>query len=194
MCLRSSPKRCTKLGRSSCSPLRKWMWKEDFEEGKYNREEYRKSIKDILLSLKCPNLCSGHGQCMEWGCACSPGFSSYDCSDSRGKSIQSNFDLAYLIWLWKLVFFLTSVSYQTLFSLYMEKNPNYINQYISTFPKQSHLTQNKSWSTYNGLIRHNVIRHTVSVHTHPLLLLPSLTALHSLWLLWLFLKMSGPRL
>ena len=50
-----------------------------------------------------------------------------------------------------LFFFLTSVSYQTLFSLYMEKNPNYINQYISTFPKQSHLTQNKSWSTYNGL-------------------------------------------
>ena len=150
MRLRSSPKRWSKLGRSSCSPLRKWMWREDFEEGKYNREEYGKSIKDILLSLKCPNLCSGHGQCMEWGCACYPGFSSYDCSDSQGKSIQSNFDLSYLIWLWKL-FFLTSVSYQTLFSLYMEKNPNYINQYISTFPKQSHLTQNKSWSTYNGL-------------------------------------------
>ncbi|KAM9698223.1 LOW QUALITY PROTEIN: von Willebrand factor D and EGF domain-containing protein [Dama dama] len=55
------------------------------EEGKYNREEYRKSIKDILLSLKCPNLCSGRGQCMEWGCACSPGFGSYDCSDSQDK-------------------------------------------------------------------------------------------------------------
>uniref|UniRef100_A0A8D0VT82 von Willebrand factor D and EGF domain-containing protein n=1 Tax=Sus scrofa TaxID=9823 RepID=A0A8D0VT82_PIG len=55
------------------------------EEGKYNREEYRKSIQDILLVLKCPNLCSGHGQCMEWGCACSPGFSSYDCSDSHDK-------------------------------------------------------------------------------------------------------------
>lgn len=55
------------------------------EEGKYNREEYIKSIKDIILSLKRPNLCSGHGQYMEWGCACSPGFSSYDCSDSHGK-------------------------------------------------------------------------------------------------------------
>ncbi|XP_047610347.1 von Willebrand factor D and EGF domain-containing protein [Phacochoerus africanus] len=55
------------------------------EEGKYNREEYSKSIQDILLVLKCPNLCSGHGQCMEWGCACSPGFSSYDCSDSHDK-------------------------------------------------------------------------------------------------------------
>ncbi|TKC48288.1 hypothetical protein EI555_013805 [Monodon monoceros] len=55
------------------------------EEGKYNREEYSKSIKDIFLSLKFPNLCSGHGQCMEWGCACSPGFSSYDYSDSHNK-------------------------------------------------------------------------------------------------------------
>ncbi|KAB0345292.1 hypothetical protein FD754_022218 [Muntiacus muntjak] len=42
-----------------------------------------KSIKDILLSLKCSNLCSGCGQCMEWECACSSGFSSYDCSDSQ---------------------------------------------------------------------------------------------------------------
>ncbi|XP_073755499.1 von Willebrand factor D and EGF domain-containing protein [Callorhinus ursinus] len=55
------------------------------EEGKYNTEEYGKSIEDILSVLKCPNLCSGNGQCMEWGCACSPGFSSYDCSDSHDK-------------------------------------------------------------------------------------------------------------
>ncbi|XP_072620526.1 von Willebrand factor D and EGF domain-containing protein isoform X6 [Vulpes vulpes] len=53
------------------------------EEGKYNAEENSKSVEDILLVLKCPNLCSGHGQCMEWGCACSPGFGSYDCSDSH---------------------------------------------------------------------------------------------------------------
>uniref|UniRef100_A0A2K5XC60 von Willebrand factor D and EGF domains n=1 Tax=Mandrillus leucophaeus TaxID=9568 RepID=A0A2K5XC60_MANLE len=52
------------------------------EEGKYNTEEYGTSIEDILLVLKCPNLCSGNGQCMEWGCACSPSFTSYDCSDS----------------------------------------------------------------------------------------------------------------
>ena len=37
------------------------------EEGKYNTEEYGTSIEDILSVLKCPNLCSGNGQCMEWG-------------------------------------------------------------------------------------------------------------------------------
>ncbi|VFV41775.1 Hypothetical predicted protein, partial [Lynx pardinus] len=56
------------------------------EEGKYNTEEYGKSIEDVLSVLKCPNLCSGNGQCMEWGCVCSPGFSSYDCSDSHDKA------------------------------------------------------------------------------------------------------------
>ncbi|XP_014387722.1 PREDICTED: von Willebrand factor D and EGF domain-containing protein [Myotis brandtii] len=59
------------------------------EEGKYNIEEYGKSIEDILLVLKCPNLCSGNGQCMQWGCMCSPGFGSYDCSDSRDINSQS---------------------------------------------------------------------------------------------------------
>ncbi|XP_029412746.1 von Willebrand factor D and EGF domain-containing protein isoform X2 [Nannospalax galili] len=56
------------------------------EEGKHNTKEYSKSIEDILEVLKCPNLCSGHGQCMDWGCACFPGYSSYDCSDSYDKA------------------------------------------------------------------------------------------------------------
>ncbi|KAG3277672.1 hypothetical protein H1C71_004424 [Ictidomys tridecemlineatus] len=55
------------------------------EEGKYNTKEHGKSIEGILLVLKCPNLCSGNGQCMDWGCACLPGFSSYDCSDWYDK-------------------------------------------------------------------------------------------------------------
>ncbi|KAM5303797.1 von Willebrand factor D and EGF domain-containing protein [Glossophaga mutica] len=56
------------------------------EEGKYNTDEYAKLIEDILLVLKCPNLCSGNGQCTQWGCLCSPGFSSYDCSGSHDKA------------------------------------------------------------------------------------------------------------
>ena len=55
------------------------------EEGRYNTEEYARSIEDILLVLKCPSLCSGNGQCMQWGCLCSPGFSSYDCSGAHSK-------------------------------------------------------------------------------------------------------------
>ncbi|MEJ1280909.1 hypothetical protein NN561_011856 [Cricetulus griseus] len=57
------------------------------EEGKHNIEEYRKSIGGILEALKCPNLCHGHGHCMDWGCACFPGYSSYDCSDSHGMQM-----------------------------------------------------------------------------------------------------------
>ncbi|KAM6151977.1 von Willebrand factor D and EGF domain-containing protein [Erethizon dorsatum] len=55
------------------------------EERKYNTEKYDKPIEDILLVLKCPGLCSGRGKCLEWGCACFPGFSSYDCGDSYDK-------------------------------------------------------------------------------------------------------------
>ncbi|EDL13912.1 mCG51455 [Mus musculus] len=52
------------------------------EDGKRNVEENRKTVEGILEVLKCPNLCSGHGECMGWGCVCSPGYSSYDCSHS----------------------------------------------------------------------------------------------------------------
>ncbi|KAL8165236.1 UNVERIFIED_CONTAM: hypothetical protein K2H54_035887 [Gekko kuhli] len=51
-----------------------------WEEINYSPKENEGLIEDLLLALKCPNLCSKKGQCVEWGCACFEGFTSYDCS------------------------------------------------------------------------------------------------------------------
>ncbi|TRY94151.1 hypothetical protein DNTS_026143 [Danionella cerebrum] len=50
--------------------------------------ERRKENQNALTALRCPSLCSGNGQCTEWGCSCFPGFGSYDCSQASGKCIM----------------------------------------------------------------------------------------------------------
>ncbi|XP_074939037.1 von Willebrand factor D and EGF domain-containing protein isoform X8 [Phalacrocorax aristotelis] len=50
------------------------------EEINFNRQELEGSVESLLSALKCPSLCSGNGECTEWGCACFQGYSSYDCS------------------------------------------------------------------------------------------------------------------
>ncbi|XP_069815448.1 von Willebrand factor D and EGF domain-containing protein isoform X1 [Dendropsophus ebraccatus] len=48
---------------------------------KYDRaRNVQLPVEKIVQELKCPNLCSSNGQCMDWGCACFHGYSSYDCS------------------------------------------------------------------------------------------------------------------
>ncbi|XP_061442199.1 von Willebrand factor D and EGF domain-containing protein [Rhineura floridana] len=55
------------------------------EEVNYHKEENKKLVEDMLSALKCPSRCSGRGHCVEWGCACFQGFSSYDCSMSSDQ-------------------------------------------------------------------------------------------------------------
>lgn len=55
------------------------------EEINYNPQELEESVESLLTALKCPSLCSGNGECTEWGCACFQGYSSYDCRILSGK-------------------------------------------------------------------------------------------------------------
>ncbi|MEE6466467.1 hypothetical protein FKM82_006964 [Ascaphus truei] len=55
------------------------------EIGHYRTEGIWSPLDHIVLALKCPNHCSGNGQCMDWGCTCFPGFSFYDCSISADQ-------------------------------------------------------------------------------------------------------------
>ena len=38
-----------------------------------------------IMEIRCPGLCSGHGQCVNATCLCDPGFTSDDCSINMTK-------------------------------------------------------------------------------------------------------------
>lgn len=55
------------------------------EEINYSQQELQGFVENLLTVLKCPSLCSGNGECTEWGCACFQGYGSYDCSILSGR-------------------------------------------------------------------------------------------------------------
>uniref|UniRef100_A0A671P1S4 Si:ch211-246m6.5 n=1 Tax=Sinocyclocheilus anshuiensis TaxID=1608454 RepID=A0A671P1S4_9TELE len=62
---------------------RKWL-----ENRTQRSQEASRPLVDIATALRCPNLCNGNGECVEWGCQCYPGYSFYDCSLTVSQPIE----------------------------------------------------------------------------------------------------------
>uniref|UniRef100_A0A672QS62 Uncharacterized protein n=1 Tax=Sinocyclocheilus grahami TaxID=75366 RepID=A0A672QS62_SINGR len=62
---------------------RKWL-----ENRTQRSPEASRPLADIATALRCPNLCNGNGECVEWGCQCYPGYSFYDCSLTISQPIE----------------------------------------------------------------------------------------------------------
>ncbi|XP_067328971.1 von Willebrand factor D and EGF domain-containing protein-like isoform X3 [Anolis sagrei] len=54
----------------------------------HSTRELSSMYKEIISTLRCPNLCNGHGHCTMRGCQCFQGYTSHDCGIAKEYPVE----------------------------------------------------------------------------------------------------------